>query len=275
MEKICLYCNSKYSTNHSNSLYCSIKCGQKDRKNRKNDYLKTDKIIRDWSKKLRAYDYFGNKCEKCGDTNIFHFVFHHKNPETKEYQLCDIWQSSWSKILKELEKCSLLCENCHKELHHNDVIKDNRFRITKSLFINYKGNKCEKCGYNKCDSALVFHHESEKEFSIGDNKKRIKTLNDLTIELQNELDKTTILCANCHRDEHSVDLTKFWDKIIERKSTYKESKKQIDVEKVIKYNSENKTSIEISKILNCSSSAIRNILKRLRENETNIQIPTD
>lgn len=35
--------------------------------------------------------------------------------------------------------------------------------------IEYKGGKCQICGYDKCDSALEFHHldPSQKDFGIG------------------------------------------------------------------------------------------------------------
>lgn len=40
---------------------------------------------------------------------------------------------------------------------------------TKELLVEYKGGKCEICGYNKCISALEFHHlnPAEKDFGIG------------------------------------------------------------------------------------------------------------
>ena len=36
----------------------------------------------------------------------------------------------------------------------------------KQLMLKGFGNKCQICGYNKCDSALEFHHldPSQKEF---------------------------------------------------------------------------------------------------------------
>jgi len=266
MKKICLYCGGEYETTQSKSKYCSIKCGQRDRKNYKNP--NTEIRIRIWSKKLRAYDMFGNKCEKCGDTNMLHFVFHHIKPNDKDHQLCDIWQNRWSKIEKELKKCSLLCENCHKELHHKKELIDNRFRYSKTLLVEYKGNRCEKCGYDKCIDSLVFHHkdENDKEYAIGDIKLRITTLEKLTTDLKCELDKCELICANCHREEHSKDLTDLMDEIINKKETYREQAKIIDKEEVKRLSFvENKNSKEIAKILNCSSSGVRNILKRIRE----------
>lgn len=66
--------------------------------------------------------------------------------------------------------------------------------------IKYKGGKCSKCGYSLDHSALEFHHVdmSTKEFNISKY-----ALNRPWKEVQDELDKCILLCANCHREVHS------------------------------------------------------------------------
>lgn len=66
--------------------------------------------------------------------------------------------------------------------------------------IEYKGNRCRECGYNKCDSALEFHHldPNQKDFSIASS--RLKTFSDL---IRKELDKCVLLCCLCHREVHT------------------------------------------------------------------------
>ena len=68
--------------------------------------------------------------------------------------------------------------------------------------VNYKGGKCEVCGYNKCMGCLDFHHNdtSIKEGGVADliNRKIYKTLE----ELIPELDKCKLLCKNCHYEFH-------------------------------------------------------------------------
>jgi hypothetical protein len=88
---------------------------------------------------------------------------------------------------------SVYCKKCSCE----EVIE--RQRKMKHKCVIYKGGSCEICGYNKCDSALEFHHldPSKKDFSISNMK---KTTYNKKIEL--ELDKCRLLCANCHREEH-------------------------------------------------------------------------
>lgn len=60
----------------------------------------------------------GNKCLVCGyDKCIDALVFHHTDPFTKEFHLSNGETRSWEKYLKELEKCILVCANCHAEIH--------------------------------------------------------------------------------------------------------------------------------------------------------------
>ncbi len=68
-----------------------------------------------------------------------------------------------------------------------------------------RGGKCERCGYNKNIAALDFHHinPDEKKFQIDIRKFSNTNLTDL----ENELNKCILLCANCHREEHNPTLT--------------------------------------------------------------------
>ena len=44
-----------------------------------------------------------------------------------------------------------------------------RRKLLKHKAVIYKGGKCQKCGYDKCEEALDFHHldASEKDFQIS------------------------------------------------------------------------------------------------------------
>lgn len=65
-------------------------------------------------------DYKGGKCEICGYCkNQAAMQFHHINPKEKEFRLSQyISKDINDKIIKELNKCMLLCANCHFELHN-------------------------------------------------------------------------------------------------------------------------------------------------------------
>ena len=68
----------------------------------------------------------------------------------------------------------------------------------KIKMVEYKGGKCEICGYNKCIEALEFHHTNpkEKDFNISGGTKSFNSL-------KSELDKCILVCANCHREIHN------------------------------------------------------------------------
>ena len=85
---------------------------------------------------------------------------------------------------------------CKKCINQNAI---DRLRKYKQEALDYKGGKCEICGYNKFNGALEFHHKNknEKDFEMSKFSKR-----PLSIEGKIELDKCVLLCANCHREEH-------------------------------------------------------------------------
>ena len=77
----------------------------------------------------------------------------------------------------------------------------NRRRKIKIMAVEYKGGKCvhNNCGYNKCISALEFHHldPNEKDFSLAYKGNCVSWE-----KVKNELDKCILVCANCHREIH-------------------------------------------------------------------------
>ena len=75
-----------------------------------------------------------------------------------------------------------------------------RRKKIKSLAVEYKGGKCQICGYMKCVGALELHHinPAEKSFGIGD-----KGYTRSWDTVRNEIDKCILLCANCHREVES------------------------------------------------------------------------
>ena len=90
------------------------------------------------------------------------------------------------------------CKECRK-----DAVLDIR-RRNKIRLVEYKGGKCERCGYDKCIDALEFHHlnPDEKDFglSCGDTRSLEK--------LKSEVDKCIMVCANCHREIHAEEREK-------------------------------------------------------------------
>ena len=67
--------------------------------------------------KERAVYHLGGKCVKCGyDKCLRALQFHHTDPNRKNFGISENgYNRSWEKVIKELEKCILLCSNCHAE----------------------------------------------------------------------------------------------------------------------------------------------------------------
>lgn len=66
----------------------------------------------------------GSKCELCGYNKSFSALdFHHIDKSTKSFSISEGCRTSKSKeeIFKEIEKCILLCSNCHHEVHDGIV----------------------------------------------------------------------------------------------------------------------------------------------------------
>ena len=71
--------------------------------------------------KLKCIEYKGGECISCGYSKCpWCLCFHHTDPGQKDFDIsrgtsyCD-----WETIRRELDKCLLLCTNCHGELHYN------------------------------------------------------------------------------------------------------------------------------------------------------------
>ncbi len=71
-------------------------------------------------------------------------------------------------------------------------------KILKEKLVEYKGGKCEICGYNKCVEALEFHHLNPEEKDFG-----ISSYSSLSFDkAKKEVDKCILVCANGHREIH-------------------------------------------------------------------------
>lgn len=126
---------------------------------------------------LRKYSLKTNKrspilgCKVCGTTDLNNFYRRTNNCFNYGRRIC---------------KC---CSNKAKAIQN---------RQTKRISIEYKGGKCEKCGYDKCPAALSFHHRDPAEKDL-----KWKNLKNCSFEkLKTELDKCDLLCHNCHAELH-------------------------------------------------------------------------
>ena len=103
-----------------------------------------------------------------------------------------------------------------------DAVSRKRKKLKQDL-VEYKGGKCEKCGYKKCVAAMDFHHidPTKKDFGLSKNGHTQSWE-----KLKKEADKCLLLCANCHRELHE-ELNGYKDIRTDiRKQTYKKIEKE-------------------------------------------------
>lgn len=87
----------------------------KNKESIKKKILERKVLIKVW-----LHDYKSKlKCSKCPENHISCLDFHHKDPKNKEVSIADAIKFCWSikRILKEIEKCDVLCSNCHRKEH--------------------------------------------------------------------------------------------------------------------------------------------------------------
>lgn len=93
----------------------------KDWRSKNKEYIKTKQREDKRKRKLWAIEYLGGVCQECKQTH--HpavYEFHHINPTTKDRDPSKMLSLSLQRLTDELNKCLLLCANCHRLIHHKD-----------------------------------------------------------------------------------------------------------------------------------------------------------
>lgn len=221
---------------------------------------KTDQsFVLVWAKKRIAASLLGNRCKRCGESDIRCLEFHH--PNEKSAGINSIKWSRWSVIEAEVKKCELLCSNCHERLHANP----GRNALARQNLLRLVGAKaCSECGHTDIGcSSLEFHHHGDKAFSISALATRqIKADWE---DVLAELDKCTVICSNCHAKKHvnAERLTRLWDVIETRMTSYREKPKPANKEEVVRLYRMGVKQIVIAKRLGNSKGAISDIVGKL------------
>ena len=99
--------------------WCSQKCKNQDSNHKHNDYASQKK--RRFNRKKKFALLLGGECKVCGyKENLSCLAFHHRNPEEKEFNLSsrELGMYKEERLLNEVNKCDLLCHNCHGTLHN-------------------------------------------------------------------------------------------------------------------------------------------------------------
>jgi len=138
-------------------------------------------------------------CKICGENRFYCLDFHHRNPDTKKDTVCNLIRHGYSTdiVLAEINKCDIICSNCHRKEHTNTY----KYLTKKARYVLELKQKssCCKCGLSSPE-CLDFHHtEDNKADGIG---AMLRDKNASLEDIKTEIDKCIILCSNCHREIH-------------------------------------------------------------------------
>ncbi len=125
---------------------------ERNRKKVRTYYSGTGKYATAWrirvKEKLIAYK--GGKCERCGyDKSVPRaYDFHHRDASQKDFGIGTYKVLNFEKLKKEVDKCDLLCRNCHAEIH-DELQKAERQKLleahTNWLKSRLQETKCKQC----------------------------------------------------------------------------------------------------------------------------------
>jgi hypothetical protein len=118
----CQICNSPVSSKRS---YCAKHVPRRPRTITSYQSVKK----RRQNIKAKAVEYLGGSCARCGYNRCLRSLdFHHTDPSQKDFTISNNSGKSWSDIKIELNKCILVCSNCHGEIH-DEMVGDKRIEL--------------------------------------------------------------------------------------------------------------------------------------------------
>ena len=138
-----------------------------------------------------------NPCLDCGRENLpsFCMEFDHRDAITKFMCISAmLWNFSISQILAEIEKCDLVCRNCHRIRTKIRSNKTTTRRQKKLEFINsFKDKPCLDCSSRFPTECMDFDHAGKDKISKVTNM--WSRSNEKIIS---EINKCELVCSVCH-----------------------------------------------------------------------------
>lgn len=185
----------------------------KQREASKHNYLKNKQKYLDsrTARKRRNKEYVYSKktsCEKCGLEDKVCLEFHHVDDKEKNVSQLIMDAASIERVENEINKCRILCSNCHRKEHISETLVDgsnwkysnHRLVEKRKWFIEYvKTVSCMDCQENdrRC---LDFHHLRDKSYTVA----YLITSGHSLDFLKKEIEKCVVVCSNCHKKRHKT-----------------------------------------------------------------------
>lgn len=123
LEKPISQFNKKSSSKDNLSVYCK-ECNKQKLKehyySNKELYYNKQKRRREKLQKCFVEYKKTLKCIKCEEDRWWVLDFHHRDSSTKEGYISNLLHKSKKAFEDELEKCDVLCANCHRDTHYQE-----------------------------------------------------------------------------------------------------------------------------------------------------------
>lgn len=205
-----------------------------------------DKFVCRWAKRLRAYNDLGGECNRCGETDIFKLHFHHTDPNQKEFEMSKITAHvPWPIIKQELDKCILLCANCHTSLHSEDSRK--KFELLYDKILE-KSKVVENISRPELDSDYIYKLLKEKKSIAQIGKilgKDPSTILDIAERLQD----------------------KYGEKLFLTREEYNKDKQKVDQDELISLVRNGESVKNIAKKFDSAQSTVYNLIRKLKRKQ--------
>jgi hypothetical protein len=136
--------------------------------------------------KIRLIEYKGGKCSVCGyDKPIpSAYDFHHLDPIEKDFNI-SAKSLSFDRLKEEVDKCVLLCKNCHAEIHFemSQEKRQERLKIQRTRFEN---KICQVCSVSFKPDKLKRKYCSQECASLAKRRVERPTKEQLAMEIKTE-----------------------------------------------------------------------------------------
>lgn len=136
ISKACELCGATFHPLASRQRFCSLICANRRRqrhpvaRNTVGHPLQIKRLAyyrrhraekREWLEAFKG----DHGCLKCGEMDHRCLQFHHRDPKTKIRTISAFYGGTWGidVIQAEIEKCDVLCANCHIKYHRDEDAK--------------------------------------------------------------------------------------------------------------------------------------------------------
>lgn len=181
--------------------------GQKDKALRRQQDLRSK--VRDYVREIKA----STPCLDCGRKYPYWVMeFDHIDPALKKFQISGFTRitNALRNVLEEIQKCELVCGNCHKDRTYKRLLENppprstspanqkqrSRRDVVRKQVQGLKDKPCTDCKVRYPYWVMEFDHldPSTKSFDVSLYERKVRTFEAVHLEIQ----KCELVCCNCH-----------------------------------------------------------------------------